>query len=92
MEELIPKLKQYVKSREKLGGFVVFVAHNARAFDLPFLVMEFRRCSEEIPPNWLFLDTLPLAREMKKSGGELIDIFMSFVSFSGMWYVISTEG
>ncbi|KAE8711532.1 DNA polymerase III polC-type, putative isoform 2 [Hibiscus syriacus] len=27
------------------------------------------RCSYEIPPNWLFMDTLSLARELMKSGG-----------------------
>ncbi|XP_031269351.1 exonuclease DPD1, chloroplastic/mitochondrial [Pistacia vera] len=70
MEELIPIFKQYVKSREKPGGFVVFVAHKARSFDVPFLVKEFSRCSEEIPPNWRFLDTLLLAREKEKSGGS----------------------
>lgn len=80
MEELIPILLQYVKSRQKPGGYVVFVAHNARAFDVPFLINEFSRCHFEIPPNWLFVDTLPLAREVIKlectlplSGVHLLD-------------------
>ncbi|KAJ6928622.1 hypothetical protein NC652_012682 [Populus alba x Populus x berolinensis] len=38
MEELIPILLQYGKSRQKPGGYVLYVAHNARAFDVPFLV------------------------------------------------------
>ncbi|KAL2325573.1 hypothetical protein Fmac_024631 [Flemingia macrophylla] len=69
MEDLIPILLQYIKSREKHGGYVLWVAHNARTFDAPFLIHEFIRCSAEIPHNWLFLDTLPLARELMKSGG-----------------------
>ncbi|CAK7340583.1 unnamed protein product [Dovyalis caffra] len=69
MEELIPILLQYVKSRQKPGGYVIFVAHNARTFDVPFLVNEFSRCHFEIPPNWLFVDTLPLARELLKLEG-----------------------
>ncbi|KAJ6305976.1 hypothetical protein OIU78_021328 [Salix suchowensis] len=69
MEELIPILLQYVKSRQKPGGYVMFVAHNARNFDVPFLVNEFSRCHFEIPPNWLFVDTLPLARELLKMEG-----------------------
>ena len=62
MEDLIPILFQYVRSREKPGGDVLFVAHNARCFDVPFIICELRRYSIKIPPNWLFLDTLPLAR------------------------------
>lgn len=69
MEELIPILLQFVKSRQKPGGYVVFVAHNARSFDVPFLVNEFRRCGWEIPSNWSFLDTLPLGRQVIKSAG-----------------------
>ena len=71
MEELIPILLQYVKSRQKPGGYVMFVAHNARNFDVPFLVNEFSRCHFEMPPNWLFVDTLPLARELLKMEGPL---------------------
>ncbi|KAG5087068.1 hypothetical protein JHK82_054465 [Glycine max] len=72
MEDLIPILLQYVRSREKPGGDVIFVAHNARCFDVPFIINELRRYSVEIPPNWLFLDTLPLARELIKSGGTTL--------------------
>ena len=69
MEDLIPILLHYVRSRQKPGGYVLWVAHNARCFDVPFIINELRRCSTEIPPNWLFVDTLPLARELMKSGG-----------------------
>ncbi|KAK3036757.1 hypothetical protein RJ639_029722, partial [Escallonia herrerae] len=69
MKDFIPILLQYVRSRQKPGGEVVFIAHNARRFDVPFLVREFSRCNFEIPLNWLFVDTLPLARDLLKSGG-----------------------
>lgn len=69
MEELIPILLQFVRSRQKPGGYVVLVAHNARCFDVPFLVNEFRRCAFEIPSNWFFVDTLPLGREALKLEG-----------------------
>lgn len=69
MEDLIPILSQYIQSRQKPGGYVLWVGHNARCFDVPFIINEFRRCSVEIPRNWLFADTLPLARELKKSVG-----------------------
>ncbi|CAM8936774.1 unnamed protein product [Rhodiola kirilowii] len=70
MEELVPILLQYVKSRQKPGGSVMLVAHNARVFDVPFLVNEMARCSTEVPSDWLFMDTLPLARQLMKAGGH----------------------
>lgn len=72
MGDLIPILLRYVGSRQKPGGYVVLVAHNARGFDVPFLIKEFSRCSLDIPSNWLFVDTLPLAREVMKSGGTKV--------------------
>ncbi|TXG65256.1 hypothetical protein EZV62_006531 [Acer yangbiense] len=72
MVDLIPILLQYVKSRQKPGGYVMLVAHNARNFDVPFLIEEFARHSFEVPPSWLFVDTLPLAQEMMKSGGSQV--------------------
>ncbi|CAN4111009.1 unnamed protein product [Withania somnifera] len=72
MGDLIPILLRYVGSRQKHGGYVVLVAHNARIFDVPFLIKEFSRCSFDIPSNWLFVDTLPLAREVMKSAGSKV--------------------
>lgn len=76
MKDLIPILLQYVESRQKPGGYVLWVAHNARCFDVPFLLREFTRCGTEIPPNWLFVDTLPLAREVMKSNGQSLFCFI----------------
>lgn len=69
MKDLIPILLEYIQSRQKPGGQVLWIGHNARCFDVPFLIKEFSRCSIEVPENWLFMDTLPLARELVKSGG-----------------------
>ncbi|PON89528.1 Exonuclease/helicase-like [Trema orientale] len=68
--ELIPILLEYVRSHQIPGGHVLWIAHNARSFDVPFLIKEFNRCSIDIPSNWRFLDTLPLAREVMKSEGS----------------------
>lgn len=70
MKDLIPILTKYIRSRQIPGGFNLLAAHNGRTFDVPFLIKEFSRCSEEIPDNWLFLDTLPLARELMKLNGR----------------------
>lgn len=84
MKELIPILLQYVVSRQKPRGYVMWVAHNARSFDAPFLIKEFSRCSVEIPPNWLFMDTLPLAREVVKSGG----LFLFYLSIFHLYVCV----
>ncbi|KAI3445397.1 hypothetical protein Pfo_002062 [Paulownia fortunei] len=72
MKDFIPILLQYVRSRQLPGGVVVLVSHNGRTFDVPFLKKEFSRCSYEIPPDWLFADTLPLARTVMKSKGSKV--------------------
>lgn len=72
MKELIPILLQFVKSRQKPDGDVLLVAHNGRTFDVPFLVKEFSRCSIDIPPNWRFFDSIPLARQLMKSSDSKI--------------------
>ncbi|XP_050225531.1 exonuclease DPD1, chloroplastic/mitochondrial [Mercurialis annua] len=69
MKEVAPILLQYVKSRHKPGGYALLVAHNGRAFDVPFLITELNRCGVELPSNWLFLDSLPLARKWIKTKG-----------------------
>lgn len=68
-KDLAPILLHFVRSRQIDGGPVLLVAHNGRSFDVPFIVKEFGRCSIEIPPYWLFLDTIPLARQLVKSDG-----------------------
>nr|XP_043621179.1 exonuclease DPD1, chloroplastic/mitochondrial [Erigeron canadensis] len=69
MKELIPILVQYVKSRQKPGGKTILTAHNGKSFDVPFLINEFNRCGYEIPPDWLFMDTMSLARDLIKAEG-----------------------
>ena len=77
MEDLIPILLQFVRSRQKPGGYVVLAAYNARSFDVPFLCSEFTRCKAEFPSNWFFVDTLTLAREMMKSKGLSLPLSLS---------------
>ncbi|KAG0551458.1 hypothetical protein BDA96_01G425400 [Sorghum bicolor] len=68
--ELVPILLQYVWSRQMDGKPVLWVAHNGRSFDVPFLIFEFRRCKLEMPGDWLFVDTLPIARQLVDSDGS----------------------
>uniref|UniRef100_A0A0A8ZBV5 Exonuclease domain-containing protein n=1 Tax=Arundo donax TaxID=35708 RepID=A0A0A8ZBV5_ARUDO len=68
--EIIPILLQYVWSRQMDGKPVLWVAHNGRSFDVPFLIFEFRRCKVEMPRDWLFVDTLPIARQLVDSNGS----------------------
>ncbi|XP_074311728.1 exonuclease DPD1, chloroplastic/mitochondrial [Silene latifolia] len=91
MEELIPILLQFVKSRQKPDAPVILVAHNARTFDVPFLKSEFDRCSFEIPSDWLFLDTLPISRRLWKSKG-LKSTGMCSQGFLCKHYGIKVEG
>ncbi|KAH6772547.1 hypothetical protein C2S52_004654 [Perilla frutescens var. hirtella] len=72
MKDFIPILLEYVRSRQLPGGVVVLVSHNGRTFDVPFLKKEFSRCSYEIPSDWLFADTLPLARLVVKAKGSKV--------------------
>ncbi|PKA58394.1 hypothetical protein AXF42_Ash013900 [Apostasia shenzhenica] len=74
-EELIPILLEFVSSRQKNGKPVLWIAHNGRRFDVPFLIREFNRCSVEIPEDWLFLDTLYLARQIRKPDGTKLTSF-----------------
>ena len=60
----------YDGARARAGGgvSVLLAAHNARQFDAPFLQAEYRRLGRELPDDWRFIDTLPLARgQIKKS-------------------------
>ena len=49
--------------RRSGGASVLLVAHNARQFDAGFLQAEYRRLGRELPDDWRFVDTLPLARK-----------------------------
>jgi RecG-like helicase/DNA polymerase III epsilon subunit-like protein len=58
-------LETYVTEARRKGGgaSVILAAHNARQFDAGFLQAEYRRVGRELPDDWRFLDTLPLARK-----------------------------
>ncbi|KAG8063711.1 hypothetical protein GUJ93_ZPchr0003g16551 [Zizania palustris] len=68
--EFIPVLLQYVLSRQIADKPVMWVAHNGRNFDVLFLMHEFQRCKIEMPGDWLFVDTLPIAKQLVDSNGE----------------------
>ncbi|CAM0902888.1 unnamed protein product [Alopecurus aequalis] len=63
--DVLPLLLAYVRSRQTPGKPVIWVAHNA-IFDIRFLAQEFGRCSAQMPEDWLFVDSLRLARELPK--------------------------
>ena len=58
-------LEEYVTEARRKGGgaSVILAAHNARQFDAGFLQAEYRRLGRELPDDWRFVDTLPLARK-----------------------------
>jgi DNA polymerase III epsilon subunit-like protein len=60
----------FVRSRQAPGKPVLWVAHNAKQFDARFLAQEFDRCSAPLPADWLFFDTLLLAKKMVKAEGK----------------------
>ncbi|XP_006652848.1 exonuclease DPD1, chloroplastic/mitochondrial [Oryza brachyantha] len=68
--DVIPLLLAYVRSRQAHGKPILWVAHNAKQFDARFLAQEFDRCSAPIPADWLFFDTLVLAKKMVKAEGK----------------------
>ena len=41
---------------------MVLVAHNGVRYDFKLLLAECNRAGLTLPPDWLFIDTLPLAR------------------------------
>uniref|UniRef100_A0A0A9DX16 Exonuclease domain-containing protein n=1 Tax=Arundo donax TaxID=35708 RepID=A0A0A9DX16_ARUDO len=72
--DVLPILLAYVRSRQAPGKPVLWVAHNAKNFDVPFLAQEFARCSAEIPADWFFVDSLSLARKLVKSEEKKDDL------------------
>ncbi|VAH36758.1 unnamed protein product [Triticum turgidum subsp. durum] len=62
--DVLPLLLAFVRSRQTPGKPVIWVAHNVKRFDGPFLAQEFDRCSAQMPEDWLFVDTLCLARKL----------------------------
>ncbi|PAN40162.1 hypothetical protein PAHAL_7G296300 [Panicum hallii] len=87
--DLLPILLAYVQSRQAPGKPVLWVAHNAKQFDVPFVIQEFERCSAQVPADWLFVDSLCLARKLKKSDGN---IGLLNLKALGEHYGVSSEG
>ncbi|KAJ3683652.1 hypothetical protein LUZ60_013879 [Juncus effusus] len=70
LKELIPILLEFVKSRRIQGKPVVLIAHNGKSFDFPFLKIQMRICGFDIPNDWLFLDSLNLAKQCTNIKGS----------------------
>ncbi|XP_066344800.1 exonuclease DPD1, chloroplastic/mitochondrial-like [Miscanthus floridulus] len=68
--DVLPILLAYVRSRQAPSKPFMWIAHNAKGFDVPFLNHEFDRCSAQVPSDWLFVDNLCLARKWKKIDGK----------------------
>ncbi|XP_037487267.1 exonuclease DPD1, chloroplastic/mitochondrial-like [Triticum dicoccoides] len=64
--DVLPLLLAFARSRQTPGKPVIWVAHNVKRFDGPFLAQEFDRCSAQIPEDWLFVDTYCVARKLPK--------------------------
>ncbi|KAG8066331.1 hypothetical protein GUJ93_ZPchr0004g39297 [Zizania palustris] len=87
--DVIPLLLAFVRSRQVPGKPILWVAHNAKNFDAPFLAQEFDRCSASIPADWLFVDTLYLARRLVKADGKKRPINLEALR---EYYGIGSEG
>ncbi|CAL5014813.1 unnamed protein product [Urochloa decumbens] len=87
--DILPILLAYVQSRQSPGKPVLWIAHNAKLFDIPFVMQEFERCSAQVPADWLFVDSLCLARKLKK-----LDENIGLVNLKalGKHYKISSKG
>ena len=82
MEDVIPRLFEWVE-RQEPDKPVIWLAHNGKTFDFPFLIREMKRCGFDTPDRWRFFDTLTLARRLVDSNGTSLFsfLFFSFLSF-----------
>jgi DNA polymerase III epsilon subunit-like protein len=64
--EFFPVLRTWVSSRNRGRRPVLFIAHNGTTFDVPFVAWECARGGLELPPEWLYADSLPIARFYEK--------------------------
>ena len=64
--EVMTAFIDFVEGRRKGFEPVILVAHNARRFDVPFIMKESRACSIDVPSHWYFVDTIDLAKTMLK--------------------------
>ncbi|XP_078150799.1 uncharacterized protein LOC144546147 [Carex rostrata] len=71
IEDVIPRLFEWVEQQEP-DKPVIWLAHNGKAFDFPFLIREMNRCGFDVPDRWRFFDTLTLARRLVDSNGLVL--------------------
>ena len=61
LEEFVARCAEL--HRRPQGSVVELCAHNATSFDSRVLCKEYALCQRAMPPEWLFLDTLTMARK-----------------------------
>ncbi|KAJ3687493.1 hypothetical protein LUZ61_016657 [Rhynchospora tenuis] len=83
IEDVIPLVIEWVRIQQEPGKPVVWLAHNGKTFDFPFFLREMSHCGYDIPDDWRFFDTLPLAKKLvdptgKLKGRSIKDLCMHF--------------
>ena len=68
-EEIVDNLEKDIECKNK-DDKTYLIAHNNTSFDEPFLKEEYRRIRREVPTNYIFIDTLPISRELLKNKVE----------------------
>jgi DNA polymerase III epsilon subunit-like protein len=68
-EDACPIILEWVRRTQEPGKPVIWLAHNGKTFDFPFLLREMDRCGCEAPDDWRFFDTLALTRRLVDSNG-----------------------
>ena len=67
--EIIENLEKDIECKNK-DDKTYLVAHNGNGFDELFLKEEYKRIKRKIPDNYVFIDTLPITRELLKNKVE----------------------
>ncbi len=68
-EDIVDNLEKDIECKNK-DDKTYLIAHNNTNFDEPFLKEEYRRIRREVPTNYIFIDTLPISRELLKNKVE----------------------
>ena len=91
-EAFIESAKLRNKDNNDYSGEVLLAAHNARQFDSSFLQREYWRLGKEMPPDWRFLDTLPLSRNVLKDSETKKDTKFTLDALSKHYGISIKEG
>ena len=86
---MIPRLFEWVE-RQEPDKPVIWLAHNGKTFDFPFLIREMKRCGFDIPDRWRFFDTLTLSRRLVDSNGTSVPLYVLFFSFHFFHFLVES--